>query len=115
MLGRIAIASCASISGHGGGGSSSVYCATKAGLINLTKEWARALAPDVRVNAIAPGVILTERVKNLLRPDDPLLATSVLGPCDPRDVAAMALFLASDESAQVTGAILPVDAGASAV
>jgi 3-oxoacyl-[acyl-carrier protein] reductase len=52
---RGAIVNTASISAYGGGGSSSVYCATKAGLVNLTKEWARALAPHVRVNAIAPG------------------------------------------------------------
>ncbi len=52
---RGAIVNTASISAHGRGGSSSVYTATKAGLVNLTKEWARALAPEVRVNAIAPG------------------------------------------------------------
>jgi 3-oxoacyl-[acyl-carrier protein] reductase len=46
-----------SISAFGGGGSSSVYCATKAGLTLLTKEWARALAPHVRVNAVAPGYV----------------------------------------------------------
>ena len=47
-----------SISAYGGGGSSSPYCATKAALNSLTREWARALAPDVRVNAIAPGMVL---------------------------------------------------------
>ena len=54
---RGAVVNTASIAAFGGGGSSSPYCATKAGLISLTREWARALAPDVRVNAIAPGVV----------------------------------------------------------
>lgn len=52
-----AIVNTTSISAHGRGGSSSVYCSTKAGLVCLTREWARALAPKVRVNAIAPGVV----------------------------------------------------------
>ena len=47
----------ASVSAFGGGGSSSPYCATKAALVALTREWARALAPAVRVNAIAPGLV----------------------------------------------------------
>ncbi|MDA9009284.1 SDR family oxidoreductase [Alphaproteobacteria bacterium] len=52
-----AIVNTASIAAHGMGGSSSPYCATKAGLLSLTREWSRALAPEVRVNAIAPGVV----------------------------------------------------------
>lgn len=54
---RGAIVNTASVSAFGGGGSSSPYCATKAALVSLTREWARALAPDVRVNAIAPGLV----------------------------------------------------------
>jgi 3-oxoacyl-[acyl-carrier protein] reductase len=50
-----AIVSTASNSAFYGGGSSSPYCATKAAIVTLTREWARALAPDVRVNAVAPG------------------------------------------------------------
>jgi NAD(P)-dependent dehydrogenase (short-subunit alcohol dehydrogenase family) len=60
-------------------------------------------------------VILTERVRALLREDDPIFAKSLLGPSDPEDVAQMALYLASDESRRVTGAILPMDSGASAI
>ena len=52
-----AIVNTASVSAFGGGGSSSPYCATKAALVALTREWARALAPAVRVNAIAPGLV----------------------------------------------------------
>jgi hypothetical protein len=50
-----AIVSTASNSAFYGGGASSPYCATKAAIVTLTREWARALAPEVRVNAVAPG------------------------------------------------------------
>jgi NAD(P)-dependent dehydrogenase (short-subunit alcohol dehydrogenase family) len=92
------------------------YSAAKGGVRALTRalalQWA---AHNIRVNAIAPGVILTERVKALLREDDPIYQKSLLGASDPEDVAQMALYLASDESRRVTGAILPVDSGASAI
>jgi NAD(P)-dependent dehydrogenase (short-subunit alcohol dehydrogenase family) len=92
------------------------YSAAKCGVRALTQalalQWA---AHNIRVNAIAPGVILTERVKALLREDDPIFKKSLLGASDPEDVAQMALYLASDESRRVTGAILPMDSGASAI
>ena len=92
------------------------YTAAKGGVWALTQalalQWGHA---RIRVNAIAPGVILTERVRAMLPDDDPIKLKSPLGPSEPEDVAAMALYLASDESRQVTGAILPMDAGASAV
>ena len=50
-----AVVNTASVSAFGTRGSSPVYCASKAGLVKLTREWAHALAPEVRVNAIAPG------------------------------------------------------------
>lgn len=52
-----AIVNTASIAGMRGNGSSAVYSATKAGLISLTQEFARGLGPDIRVNAIAPGMV----------------------------------------------------------
>ena len=92
------------------------YTSAKGGVRALTQalalQWA---AHGIRVNAIAPGVILTERVKALLREDDPIFQKSLLGASTPEDVARMALYLASDESRRVTGAILPMDSGASAV
>jgi NAD(P)-dependent dehydrogenase (short-subunit alcohol dehydrogenase family) len=92
------------------------YSAAKGGVRALTQALALQWGEhQIRVNAIAPGVILSARAKQLLRADDPLLAKSVLGPCDPDDVADMALYLASDESRRVTGAILPMDSGASAI
>jgi NAD(P)-dependent dehydrogenase (short-subunit alcohol dehydrogenase family) len=92
------------------------YTSAKGGVRALTQALALQWAPqNIRVNAIAPGVILTERVRALLRPDDPLFKKSLLGASDPEDVAQMALYLASDESRRVTGAILPMDSGASAI
>ena len=52
-----AVVNVASTAGLGYGGSSSVYASTKAALILLTKEWAHALGPEVRVNAVAPNVV----------------------------------------------------------
>jgi 3-oxoacyl-[acyl-carrier protein] reductase len=54
---RGAVVNVASTAGLGRGGSSSVYASTKAALILLTKEWAKALGPEVRVNAIAPHLV----------------------------------------------------------
>jgi NAD(P)-dependent dehydrogenase (short-subunit alcohol dehydrogenase family) len=92
------------------------YTSAKGGVRALTRalalQWG---AQGIRVNAIAPGVILTERVKALLREDDPIFRKSLLGAGTPEDVARMALYLASDESRNVTGAILPMDSGASAI
>jgi NAD(P)-dependent dehydrogenase (short-subunit alcohol dehydrogenase family) len=92
------------------------YSSAKGGVRALTQalalQWA---AHNIRVNAIAPGVILTERVKALLRKDDPIFSKSLLGASEPEDVAQMALYLASDDSRRVTGAILPMDSGASAI
>jgi NAD(P)-dependent dehydrogenase (short-subunit alcohol dehydrogenase family) len=92
------------------------YTSAKGGVRALTQalalQWAEK---NIRVNAIAPGVILTERVKALLREDDPIFRKSLLGASTPEDVAHMALYLASDEARKVTGAILPMDSGASAI
>src|SRR5262249_54259203 len=52
-----AVVNVASTAGLGHGASSSVYAATKAALILLTKEWARALGPEVRGNAVAPHIV----------------------------------------------------------
>jgi 3-oxoacyl-[acyl-carrier protein] reductase len=54
-----AVVNVASLAGIGGAGSSLAYAASKAGVINLTRNLARALAPDVRVNAVAPGLVET--------------------------------------------------------
>jgi len=94
------------------------YSAAKAGVIGLTKTAAKELAPKgINVNAIAPGLIWTDMLKStppaILERMQKNLATTVplnrLGL--PRDVANVALFLASDESSYVTGQVIYCDGG----
>jgi len=93
------------------------YTAAKGGIAAMTRSMAVEYAPHkIRVNAIAPGVVLTERVKNLMKEAkdiEKLAATHLLGLGLPEHMAEMAVFLASDESAIVTGQVLSVDSGAS--
>ena len=97
------------------------YTAAKGGIVTLTRALALQLAPiGIRVNAIAPGAVLTERVKAFIAqgndsgPDEALTRRHLLGLGEPEHVASVALFFASDDSRWVTGQILPVDGGASA-
>ena len=97
------------------------YTAAKGGVVTLTRALALQLAPHgIRVNAIAPGAVLTERVRAFMEagndsgPDEAMVRRHVLGLGEPEDVARVALFFASDDSRWVTGQILPVDGGASA-
>lgn len=88
------------------------YPASKSAVNGLTKSLARELGPDnIRVNAVAPGVIKTDMVAAL--PDEvikPLIATIPLRRVgEPEDIANAFLFLASDLASYITGAILSVD------
>jgi 3-oxoacyl-[acyl-carrier protein] reductase len=110
--GRILNAS--SVVGLYGNFGQSNYVATKAGVIGLTKVWARELGPKgITVNAVAPGFIATEMVRQM--PDHLLKAmverTPVRRMGEPRDIANAYLFLASDEASFINGAILSVDGG----
>ena len=91
-----------------------VYNVTKAALIHLTKILAVELAPTVRVNAIAPGLVKTDFARALWEPAEDLVAGAMplrrLG--EPEDIAAAALFLASDLSSWITGETVVVDGGA---
>ena len=91
-----------------------IYSATKAGIISLTKSFARKLGDKVRVNAVAPGIIETDMVKNL--PEymiKPLIDSIPLGRIgQPEDIANAFLFLASDMASYITGTILQVDGAA---
>lgn len=101
----------ASIAGIIGAGSSIAYNVSKAGVISITKSLARAFAPQIRVNAIAPGVVDTRwiagwkefRKKNLE-------STPMKRIAQPKDIAEVALFLAAD-AGFVTGQTIVVDGG----
>lgn len=106
----------ASIAGLVGFDKSGPYCASKGGVIALTREMALEYAPEkINVNCIAPGIIKTAMTKEMLA--DPatneLLESSTLYPRlgEPRDIAMAAVYLASSESDFVNGEILVVDGG----
>jgi NAD(P)-dependent dehydrogenase (short-subunit alcohol dehydrogenase family) len=96
-------------------GGRSAYASSKAAVMNLTRSTAHAFAKErVRVNAIAPAGVGTERIKKMLadRPEAKVaIAAQQFGLIEPDDIAYAAVFLASDESRMITGHILPVDAG----
>ena len=91
------------------------YTAAKGGVAALTRALAVTHAKDkVRVNALAPSVTLTPRVRSLLAGNEALAImgrSHLLGLGEPEDVAKAALYLASDESRITTGTILRVDSG----
>lgn len=91
----------------------SVYSTAKAGLIMLTRALARELAPEVRVNAVAPGAVLwPEAGMDEQRKEKILGQTPLQRPGSPADIARAVLFFAA-ESPFVTGQILAVDGGRS--
>lgn len=90
------------------------YVATKAGVIGMTKVWARELGRyKIRVNAVAPGFIATEMVK--LMPEKTLEAMKARTPAGrlgaPEDIANAYVWLASEAASFVTGTVLSVDGG----
>ncbi|HET8620876.1 MAG TPA: SDR family oxidoreductase [Acidimicrobiales bacterium] len=90
------------------------YNVTKAALIHLTRTLAADLAPGVRVNAIAPGLVKTDMARALWEPAEEAVAARMplrrLG--EPVDIANAALFLVSDLGSWITGQTLVVDGGA---
>jgi 3-oxoacyl-[acyl-carrier protein] reductase len=108
------ILNASSIVGLDGNFGQTNYVATKAGVIGMTKVWARELGRSgIRVNAVAPGFTATEMItampENIL---EGMRARTPLGRLgDPRDIANAYLFLASDEASFITGETLRVDGG----
>ena len=110
------IVSITSVVGIDGNVGQTNYAATKAGIIGMTRSWAKEFArkgAKVRANAIAPGFINTAMVHAVPQTViDSVVAKVPLGRLgQPRDVANAVLFLASDASAYITGQVLRVDGG----
>jgi NAD(P)-dependent dehydrogenase (short-subunit alcohol dehydrogenase family) len=93
------------------------YAAAKAAIVGFTNSLARLVGPDrIRVNAIAPGMVITERQRRLWFPDEQKIAElrtrqAIPDAVTPDDIARMALFLASDESQRITRQCFQVDGG----
>ena len=111
-----AIVNIASIFGLVGGPKRASYCASKGGVVQLTRQEAIDWAPyNIRVNAVAPTFVLTKMTRSYLT--DPEFKAYVLDNTPLHclatvdDVAAAICFLASDAAKMITGVVLPVDAG----
>ncbi len=112
-----AIVNIASIAGRAAGlRDRSAYVASKTGLIGFTKECAREFAPyHIRVNAVCPGVIITEMTSHLRENEEQMkkwredIPLGRLG--DPADVTGLVLFLCSDAARYITGQAIHVDGG----
>jgi len=104
----------ASIGGLSVETSIGAYNATKAALLHLTRTLAAELAPGVRVNAIAPGLVKTDMARALWEPNEAAIAKMMpmarLG--EPADIAHAAVFLASDQASWITGTTTVIDGGA---
>ena len=93
--------------------SHTIYCAAKAGLVMLTKSMARELAPDVRVNAVAPGAILWPQQESEGYNKERILARIPMQRSGkPSDIARTVRFLATD-APYITGQVIAVDGGRS--
>lgn len=104
----------ASVGGLRPGPFIGAYNVSKAALIHLTRQLAQELAPGVRVNAVAPGLVKTDMARALWEPDegaaDRMHALGRIGV--PDDIASAALFLCSDASSWMTGDVVVADGGA---
>jgi 3-oxoacyl-[acyl-carrier protein] reductase len=108
------ILSASSVVGLDGNFGQTNYVASKAGVVGMTKVWARELGRyNIRVNAVAPGFITTEMIAGM--PENILAGMKERTPLrrlgQPADIANAYLFLASDEASFITGVTLRVDGG----
>lgn len=119
------IVTVSSVAGRSGRPNAAAYAASKAALLSLTKSAAMAYAPDVRVNAVCPGVFLTDMWAGIKADRDAEFGpgagdaylqeiadkTAMRRVGDPTELASVALFLASDLASFVTGQAINVDGG----
>jgi NAD(P)-dependent dehydrogenase (short-subunit alcohol dehydrogenase family) len=107
------------VSGLLGFANAPAYCTTKGGVVQLTRQTAVDLGPQVRCNCYCPGVIETPMARRHIDTgEDPaareraLVAPQILDRMGrPEDVANLVCFLASDDAAFITGGVYPIDGG----
>lgn len=108
-----AIVNIASISGRTARNVGAHYAASKAGVITLSRQFALWLAPDVRVNAVAPGPVESEMTRSMPKETLEWISRQSLLGCigEPMDVAELVCFLLSDAAKHMTGAVVDINAG----
>jgi len=119
---RGSIVNVASTSGLTGDANLSTYCASKGGVVLLTKALSAEFAPEVRINCVCPGWVDTDMAKVYVnRSDDPAAARAEIDADSPMgriarpdEIAASILYLASKAAGIVTGVVLPIDGGSMA-
>jgi 3-oxoacyl-[acyl-carrier protein] reductase len=108
------IVTVASVAAHTGAPHHIHYAAAKAGLVNLTKSLARSLAPNVRVNCVAPGITLTpmgQQTASTLAPDYAETRLLVQRFATPEEIARCIVFVASPIAGFMTGATVDINGG----
>jgi NAD(P)-dependent dehydrogenase (short-subunit alcohol dehydrogenase family) len=120
---RGAIVNTASVAGLQGFEGISVYCASKGGVVNLTRALAMELAPEIRVNCVCPGYVDTDMIRRdyIDLCDDPAEAereaedeVPLKRIATPEEIAKAIVYLASGDARFITGVALPMDGGMSA-
>jgi NAD(P)-dependent dehydrogenase (short-subunit alcohol dehydrogenase family) len=111
-----AIVNISSVGALRSGRNFGAYNMSKAALVQVTRQLALELAPTVRVNALAVGLVPTQMAEVLFEEPDAVLAQQPLGRFGrPEDVASAAVFLGSDESSWITGDTVVIDGGGSSL
>jgi NAD(P)-dependent dehydrogenase (short-subunit alcohol dehydrogenase family) len=116
-LGGGSIVNISSIAWMNGGVQMQAYSAAKAAIVGLTNSLAREFGKDrIRVNAIAPGMVITPRQRQLWYPDETKITEmrsrqAIPDPIEPEDIARLGLFLASDDSRLITKQCFMVNGG----